>query len=177
MATTTASIDFRSQVAPLYAFVSSRVGHDRALAEDITQEALLAALEGTWQPARGPLRAWLIGIALRKIVDHQRKGRVVRGHIATVARELAVRMVREPLPGEWIERDEVRATVNEALARIAPGQAALLARKYLDGAPVEAIAAELSMSEKAVESALTRARLALHEEIQRLAGPDLEFRP
>ena len=176
MATKTASVDLREEIAPLYAFVSSRVGHDRAVAEDVTQETLLAALEGMWQPDRGPVRAWLIGIALRKIVDHQRKGRTVRSHIAAVARELAVRMVREPLPGEWIERDEVRATVNEALARLAPGHAALLARKYLDGAPVDTIAAELSMSEKAVESALTRARLALHEEIQRIAGPDLEFK-
>jgi hypothetical protein len=33
------------------------------------------------------------------------------------------------------------------------------------------------MTEKAVESALTRARLALHEALQRLAGPDLEFGP
>ena len=174
--TTTTSIDLRAEIAPLYAFVASRVGHDRAVAEDITQEVLVAALEGRWEPDRGPARAWLIGIALRKIVDHQRKGRIVRGHVGAVARELAVRMVREPLPGEWVEREEVRAAVNEALARLPDGQAALLAHKYLDGASVGDIAAELSISEKAVESALTRARLALHEQLQRLAGPSLEFR-
>jgi RNA polymerase sigma-70 factor (ECF subfamily) len=175
MDTVTASIDFRSETAPLYAFISSRVGHDQAVAEDVTQETLLAAIQGRWTPERGPARAWLIGIALRKIVDHQRKGHIARGHVAALSRELAVRMVREPLPVEWIEREGVRAGVNEALARLTNTQAALLVRKYLDGASVADIAGELSVSEKAAESALTRARLALHEEIQRLAGPDLEF--
>lgn len=114
----TLAVDCRAEVAPLYAFIFSRVGHDRALAEDLTQETLLAALDGGFDPSRGPLRAFLIGVALRKIVDHQRRRRVARGHAASVARELAVRMVREPLPAEWIERAEVREVVNDALARL-----------------------------------------------------------
>ena len=165
MATKTlAAVELRDEIAPVYAFVASRLGHDRAAAEDVTQETLLSALQGGFDPARGELRAWLIGIALRKIVDHQRR----RRPRPAVAQELAVRMCGEPLPGEWIERHEVRGVVNEALARLPAATAALLARKYFDGEPVSVIAARLSMSEKAVESALTRARESFHEAIQRL---------
>jgi RNA polymerase sigma factor (sigma-70 family) len=120
------------------------------------------------------MRAWLVGIALRKIVDLQRR-RPSRERLDAVARELAVRMVREALPGEWIEREEVRAVVNEALARLPAPTATLLVRKYLQGASVAEIATELQLTEKAVESQLTRARLAFHEVIQRFGDPDLEI--
>lgn len=171
------TMDFRPELGPLFAFVYGRIGGDREAAEDLTQETLLAALQGRFDPARGSLRPWLFGIALRKIVDRQRHQRVLRDHAASVARELAVRMIREPLPDEWIERDEVRALVNEALACLGEEEAFLLARKYSEGVGVAELAAESSETEKAVESRLTRARLALHEAIERIAGPDWEFEP
>lgn len=164
------------ELGALYAFVASRLGHDRGAAEDISQETMLAALQGAYEPDRGTLRAWLFGIALRKIVDHQRR-RLSQDRLESVAREMAVRMVREPLPGEWLERHEVRAVVNEALARLPAATAVLLVRKYLDGASVAEIARDTGTTEKAVESQLTRARLAFHEVIQRFGDPQLEVGP
>jgi DNA-directed RNA polymerase specialized sigma24 family protein len=63
----------------------------------------------------------------------------------------------------------VRAIVNDALARLPEPVAALLLRKYFDGASVADLSAELGASEKAVESQLTRARAALHEAIERIS--------
>ncbi len=93
-------LDVQGELRPLYSFVASRVGHNRVLAEDLTQETLLAALQGTFDPTRGPLRAWLFGIALRKIADHRRRKRISNDHLGDAARDLSVRMIREPLPEE-----------------------------------------------------------------------------
>jgi RNA polymerase sigma-70 factor (ECF subfamily) len=169
--------DVQTELRPLYAFVASRVGRNRVLAEDLTQETLLAALQGTFDPARGPLRAWLFGIALRKISDHQRRSRISNDHLSDAARDLAVRMIREPLPEEWLEREEVRAVVNEALARLPLPVATLLIRKYFEGASVASLSAEQGASAKAIESQLTRARIALHEEIERVCLSTMEIVP
>jgi RNA polymerase sigma-70 factor (ECF subfamily) len=159
--------DLRAELEPLYAFVSSRVRGDRVLAEDLTQETLLAAVQARFDPQRGALRAWLFGIALRKIVDHARRSRMSSRHLEEAARELAVRMIREPLPGDLLQREEVRVVVNDALARLPEATATLLIRKYFEGASMSEISAELGISEKAAESQMTRARVALHEAIER----------
>jgi RNA polymerase sigma-70 factor (ECF subfamily) len=165
---------FLDESSFLYAFIASRVGNDRALAEDLTQEALLAALQGAYDPAQGSLRAWLIGIAIRKIVDRQRRERSDRRHQAAVAHELGTRMTRGLLPADWIERQEVRSLVNEALSQLPPSAAALLARKYVDGASGSELALERGATEKAIEGQLGRARVMLHEAIERLSrGEDV----
>jgi RNA polymerase sigma-70 factor, ECF subfamily len=171
------ALDVQKELLPLYSFVSNRVGHVRVLAEDLTQETVLAALQGAYDPSRGPLRGWLFGIALRKIVDHQRRNRLSSDYLSDAARDLAVRMIRQPLPQEWLEREEVRAVVNDALARLPGPVAALLIRKYFDGATVAELSAEQGAGLKAVESQLTRARLALHEEIERVCLSTMEIVP
>jgi RNA polymerase sigma-70 factor (ECF subfamily) len=137
------------------------------LAEDLTQDTLLAALQGTFDPARGPLRGWLFGIAIRKISDGERRKRIANTHLFDAARELAVRMIREPILEDWAQREEVRFVVNDALGRVPVSVAHLLIRKYFEGASVSDLSSELAITAKAVESQLTRARTALHEAIER----------
>jgi len=57
----------------LFRFAISRVG-DRATAEDLVQETLLAALKGT-DGFRGDseFRTWLVGVLRHKIIDHARR--------------------------------------------------------------------------------------------------------
>ena len=161
------SAELEGELRPLYAFVCSRTGNNHTLAEDLTQETLLAALQGTFDPARGPLRGWLFGIAIRKISDGDRRKRTANARLLDAARDLAVRMIREPLLDDWVQREEVRSVVNDALGRLPVSMTHLLIRKYFEGASVAHLSSELSMSQKAVESQLTRARTALHEAIER----------
>ncbi len=55
---------YRETIRPLYAYLSRRVGGDKSLAEDLTQETWLRALDA-W-PSRGipdePI-AWLVRVA------------------------------------------------------------------------------------------------------------------
>jgi len=159
--------DLRGELEPLYAFISSRVGRNQTVAEDLTQETLLAAMQAHFDVSRGALRAWLFGIALRKIADHERQKAISKRHLEDAARDLAVRMIREPLPAELLQREEVRAVVTEALSQLPESTALLLIRKYFEGATIAELAAELGASEKAIESQLTRARAAFHEAVQR----------
>jgi RNA polymerase sigma factor (sigma-70 family) len=160
------------ELRPLYAFVFSRTGNNLPLAEDLTQETLLAALQGTFDPARGPLRGWLFGIAIRKISGGERRKRTANAHLADVARDLAIRMIREPLQDDWVQQEEVRSVVNDALGQLPASTTHLLIRKYCEGASVTELSSELGISHKAVESQLTRARTALHEAIERFDQND-----
>src|SRR6266487_4409639 len=67
----------------------SRMLRDVPLAEDLTQEVLLAAIEH-W-PATGiPEKpgAWLMATAKRRALDHLRRGRMLEGKHTIVALEM-----------------------------------------------------------------------------------------
>jgi RNA polymerase sigma factor (sigma-70 family) len=119
----------------------------------------------------------VLGIALRKIADHERRRRISGRHQAPLSRELLSRMRREPLPEEELEREEVRRAVNETLVRLPEEMAVLLVRKYSDGVTTGELAAELGASEKAIEGRLTRARAAFLAAMEALCREDLEVGP
>ncbi|MBC7365726.1 MAG: sigma-70 family RNA polymerase sigma factor [Undibacterium sp.] len=64
--------------------------------------------------------------------------------------------------------DHFYAAIDIAFTALAPEERALLHAKYLETTDVRALAAKPTLSEKAVESRLTRARAALREHL--LAG-------
>ena len=58
----------------LYQYARSRVGN-RELAEDLVQDAFLAALQSQGRfERRAAIRTWLVSILRHKIVDHYRRG-------------------------------------------------------------------------------------------------------
>src|SRR5258707_12324155 len=67
----------------------SRMLRDVPLAEDLTQEALLAALEH-WPASGVPERpgAWLMAIAKRRALDHLRAPKMLRGKTKLAARDI-----------------------------------------------------------------------------------------
>src|SRR5689334_11042076 len=54
---------------------------DRAVAEEVSQEVWAAAIQQVEQfdPARGSLRSWLLGIARHRALRRRRRGRVLLG--------------------------------------------------------------------------------------------------
>jgi RNA polymerase sigma-70 factor (ECF subfamily) len=63
-------------VQPIYRFVYRRT-LERAMAEDLTSQTFLKALEkiGTYDPRKGPFSAWLYRIARNSITDYYRTRR------------------------------------------------------------------------------------------------------
>ena len=58
---------YRRRQGAVYRFALQMSGSDTT-AEEVTQETFLALIRGGWEPARGPLEAWLIGVARRQVL-------------------------------------------------------------------------------------------------------------
>ncbi len=151
----------RAHMPRLYRSVSRRVGADRALAEDLTQEAWLRAID-TWRRegvANDP-DAWLLTVASNLLRNHFRR-LPMRGDIALDARPAEDPAEDADDEAESTARSERAARVQSGLARLRPEQAELLAERHLDGRPLSELAARRGLTERAVEGRLRRARAAL----------------
>jgi RNA polymerase sigma-70 factor, ECF subfamily len=152
----------------VYGYLVSRCHGDRALAEELTQAAMVEAVRqhGTYDGRADPL-TWLIGIARHKLVDHFRSAaRDERRRMRVAVTEL--RLDRD---GEaWRAADEREALIG-ALGRLAPAHQAVLVLHYADGLAVREVARAIGRSEGATESLLTRARDALRA-VYEEAGDD-----
>jgi RNA polymerase sigma-70 factor (ECF subfamily) len=153
---------YRDSVHALYRYVSFRCGGDRTLTEDVTQEAWLRAVK-VWRKKGLPDNpvAWLKAVARNLLSNHFRR----------------VPMVSlESLPPDWMgwlteagkqcRSDDHGALLSWGLARLKPSQARLVEAFHLDGKTVRDIAADLSLSERAVEGRLRRARLKLRKQLE-----------
>jgi RNA polymerase sigma factor (sigma-70 family) len=154
---------YRETVRPLYGYVSRRVGGDRGLAEDLVQETWMRALDA-W-PAKGvpdePL-AWLQRVARNALVSHFRRCRPELVDPASIE-----------LEGERasaVDGDRA-AVISWGMARLSRSHADILEAFYFDGKDVREIAQERSLSERAVEGRLRRARARLRKRIERVLRP------
>lgn len=145
---------YRDHVGALYAFVSARTGGDRELAEDVTQEAWLRAVDGWTEqgPPREPL-AWLKTVARNLLTSHFRRARPAPEGLTA---EQAIDRADSP---------PAVALVQWALGSLRRSQRRLLEAYHFDRKPVREIAAELGKSERAVEGRLRRSRHALRRQL------------
>src|SRR3954471_31726 len=146
---------YRRTVPRVYSYVLSRCGGDTGLAEDLTQQTFVAAIDqGAALEGRSEIVPWLCGIARHKLADHFRSmERQDRRRM-----ELEVRQIR-------LEQDAVvrpglddRVAIAEALRSLPPADQAVLAFVVLDGLSVGEAGRLMHRSEGATRSLLHRAR-------------------
>ena len=145
----------------VYGYLLSRCGAV-ALAEDLTAETFLAALDATRRHDPPPVSApWLVGVARHKLVDHWRR---------QAREERNLQALSEPDRGDdpqWdVRLDALRA--RETLEHLSPLHRAVLTLRYLDDLPVAEVAVLVGRSVHAAEGLLVRARAAF----RRAYGPD-----
>ena len=137
----------------VYGYLLSRCGQ-RALAEDLTAETFLAAVD-TVRHDRPVSIAWLVGVARHKLVDHwRRQAREERG-LSAVGGAVGGQAETDPWDGVL---DAV--TAREVLGRLGPHHRLALTLRYLDGLPVPEVARLLDRTLHATEALLVRARAA-----------------
>ncbi len=155
-----AAASLAEAIPRIYGYFYPRVGGDRALAEDLTQDTMLSAVRSPNTPEHPEEQIrWLYGIARNRLIDHYRK----QGRERTI---FGARLdVEDPgeqpgLPDLNLESLPVRQEVITVLGALSPRYRAAIVLKYLDGLDVESVGAALFLSESATQSLLARARNA-----------------
>ena len=144
----------------VYGYVAFRVAPDWHAAEDITQDVFVAALNGLpkYRGAVKQILPWLKGIARNKVADHFRKRQALLESTSGKPERSA------SCEKDGSSENEVTALmVSTAMQQLPNTHVELLEEKYFDGLSVREIARRRKMSEKAVESALSRARSSFRE--------------
>lgn len=158
-----------------YAMVRVR---NTALAQDLVQDTLLAAIRGREKFAgRSSERGWLSGILKNKIMDHYRK--LGRETSFTDMEFLADEFSEKFIQGWWIHRDgpmswkpdadvvahrkEFWAVMRDCLGRLPNRIANVFMLREMEGIPTKEICKTLSVSESNLWVMLHRGRMALRE--------------
>ncbi len=153
-------------------YFAVRTGRDIHLVDDLMQQLWLRAHLNARELREDNAEPWLWRIAQNLLREHRRrKSRApLDGAVAEpeLARALAQRFDTEELPPELLARKEVRDQLLLALTELPAADQELLAGFYFEGRCQADLAALLSMSVRAVEGRLYRARLALRDKLAHL---------
>lgn len=144
------------------AFVQRRVG-DRALAEEIVQDALVKRLEHTGEIRESAI-GWFYRVLKNAIIDRARRATVQRARLEALAHEL------ETTERDAELHDVVCRCVTDLAATLKPEYAEALRRIDVDGTAVKDYAAEVGISPSNAGVRVFRARDALREQVVRACG-------
>jgi len=143
---------FATYREPVYRFLR-RFLHDGAAAEDLTQEAFLRALGGSWD-AGSHARAWIFQIARNLALDHLRAR----------ARRPAVTPLTG-LEGSGATDPAAVLALDAALASLDVDDREVFLLKELAGLSYAEIASACGLSPDAVRSRLHRTRITLRRQL------------
>jgi RNA polymerase sigma-70 factor (ECF subfamily) len=143
----------------LYRYALIRV-RDAAIADDLVQETLLAAIEAVDRfDQQSSERTWLIGILKHKIIDHLRKSIREFGASVSGASSLALEDESFNERGHWqveisdwsgpeksLEQEDFWRVLNECVNRLPKRLATLFVLRELDGMTSEELCRTLHIS-------------------------------
>ncbi|MGW5522796.1 RNA polymerase sigma factor [Gordonia sp. NPDC003950] len=134
----------------VYGYVLRRCS-DRGVAEDVTSETFLAAMDTVRRDTDlMPSVAWLIGVARHKLADHWRRAQRTPEPVDEIP---------ESAGDDWDAHLD-RMIAHHTLAQLSPIHRAALTLRYVDDLPVAECAALLDRTVGATEALLTRAKRA-----------------
>jgi RNA polymerase sigma factor (sigma-70 family) len=146
----------------------ARMLRDVPLAEDLTQEALLAALE-RWPATGVPERpgAWLMATAKRRALDHLRRGPMLKRTHETIARDMEEEQQAMP---DWdsaldddIGDELLRLVFTACHPRLSREARAALALRMICGLTTDEIARAFLLPEATIAQRVVRAKRTLSE--------------
>lgn len=139
----------------VYGYLLRRCGHDRATAEDLTQDTFVTAVRTLRDGQIDRLTVgWLIRCAQSRFIDHCRREDRRMRHLRAVPSTEA-----DPLDDSVIGE----LLVEEHLADLPPSQRVVVVLHHLDGLTVPQVAERVGRSVRAVESSLSRARRTMRQ--------------
>ncbi|MFO0028651.1 MAG: RNA polymerase sigma factor [Pseudomonadota bacterium] len=171
--------EFYRQAFPrLYRYAVRHCG-DAALAEEVTQQSLVTALEKLdGYRGESSLLTWLFTIERRQL---ERRG-ALDARVLTVEDDVTLNAAlaaiapdqdADAAPARIAARSAMTRRVPSALDRLPPLYAECLEAKYVLGLSVREMAERQRRSEKAIESTLGRAREAFRDVFLTLTGGEV----
>jgi len=144
------------------AFVERRVG-DRALAEEIVQDAMVRSLEHVGEIRESAI-GWFYRVLRNSIIDRARRAATQRTRLEALARELETTQADPEL------QDVVCRCIGELVATLKPEYADALRRIDVEGTPVKDYAEQVGISSSNAGVRVFRAREALRKLLVRCCG-------
>ena len=157
----------------LYRFALARLRDDPDTAKDVVQQTFCQAIErlDTYR-GEAALYTWFCQICRNVLADHFRRSSRSGGRVVLLEDLPNARAILESLtapvsdePETGVLRAQLHRIVEATLDALPGRYGEALEWKYIDGLSVREIAGRLSLSEKATESVLTRARESFREAI------------
>lgn len=147
---------YRRHVDAIYRYTYFRVS-DSAVAEDLTAEVFLRALESieNYTDTGLPFSAWLFKIAHARVIDHWRR----QERHPQVA--LDESLPGEKQDGETLEIQERDAALGRAIRRLSPDQQQVITLRFYAGLSNAEIAAIMNKTAGAVKALQHRALASL----------------
>ncbi|MDI6696767.1 MAG: sigma-70 family RNA polymerase sigma factor [Anaerolineales bacterium] len=153
---------YRRYVERIYRYVYVRIGGETYLAEDLTSQIFVDALEGLRQYRdQGQFAAWLFSIARRKIADHYRAR---RNQVSLDWLDNILHADDNPLQA-LLEAEDIRLA-RQIKERLNDNERELIELRYAAGLSFEEIAQLLGRKPSAVKMSLYRLLERLREEWQ-----------
>lgn len=139
----------------VWSYVAKLTGADRHTIADVVQEVFTGAARGlkSYDPARGSLLSWLLGIAHRQAALYWRR----QGDLPTDS-GLNLDLFEGPTNADHLLAAETSFAVRRLLASLPEDMATILIARYLDERPMSELAVEFGCTVDAVRSRLLRAR-------------------
>ncbi len=151
------TILYERYVRAVWRYAHARL-HDQQETEDLVSETFLAAIRTIdgFDPQRGTVHAWLLGIVRNKLRDHWRK--VNRNTTERLAEASVLIDGDSGDPEMALMASETGDAVVQSLNRLKDEERLALEWKYMESLSVREIAERLGRSERAIEAILYRAR-------------------
>ena len=155
--------------------VAQRILHDRAEAEDITQEVFLEIYRKAhlYSAARGPFRVWLLQYVYHRTL---RRKAVLRRRAAYRGEPIEAVDERPADRREWLTREECRWVLHTGLAQLPMRQRTTLELTCFEDLPLRDVAARLGVSVGCTRHYYYRGLARLQEWARVTDRPDVEYR-
>lgn len=160
---------YRAHVQLIFRYIMARV-NNRQLAEDLTSDVFIRALEGlgNYHDQGKPFLAWLYRIAQARVIDHYRQAS---------RRPTEVNVDDQPLPVEnsldaGLAHRQAAQALRAAIAGLTEDQRQVVILRFVEGYRVDEVAAILGKQPNAVKALQFRALRALASKLER-AGIDI----
>ncbi|MGI9265190.1 MAG: RNA polymerase sigma factor [Gammaproteobacteria bacterium] len=162
----------------LYRYAVVRLDGDREAARDVVQQTFCKAIERL-DSYRGEaaLYAWFTRICRNSLIDYCRSRNREMQRVVPLEDRAEIQAVLDAIAGPEADQPETQARrrdtsrlVKATLDRLPARYGDILEWKYAHGLSVKEIAERLSLKPKAVESLLTRARVAFRHAIVALGS-------